>query len=254
MVLYFTGTGNSRYVAQMIANLTGDYTVELNSYLRDEMQLIVHSDNPFVFVTPTHGWKIPEVVRELIEKAALNGSRKIYFVMTCGTDIGNAGEHLEKLCEKISMEYMGVFGVIMPENYTAMFPVPDAVEARKIIDKAHPSIRQAASYIKTGAPFPKNEISRSDRLKSGLVNRLFTTFFIGDLLFRSGKECIACARCMDICPVSNIVMNRNGRPKWKGHCMHCMACINGCTVSVIEYAFRSKGKPRYFLEDLPPIE
>ena len=46
MVLYFSGTGNSRYVAQMIANITGDYTVDLGSYLRDKEQLIVHSDVP----------------------------------------------------------------------------------------------------------------------------------------------------------------------------------------------------------------
>lgn len=254
MVLYFTGTGNSRYVAQMIANITGDYTVELNTYLRDNEQLIIHSDNPFVFVTPTHGWKIPEVVSELLEKAELNGSKKLYFVMTCGTDIGNAGEHLEKLCKSISIKYMGVFGVVMPENYTVMFPVPDAAQAKKIIEKAHPSIRQAASYIKTLSPFPKNKMSGSDKLKSGIVNRLFKTFIIGDFLFRTGKDCISCARCMEVCPVNNIVMLRGGRPKWKGNCIHCMACINGCTVSAIEYAFRSKGKPRYFLEDLPPLE
>lgn len=254
MVLYFTGTGNSRYVAQMIANITSDYTVELNTYIRDNEQLVLHSDKPFVFVTPTHGWNIPGVVSKLIENSELNGSKKIYFVMTCGSDIGNAGERLEKLCKSISMEYMGVFGVIMPENYTAMFPVPDAAEAGKIIEKAHPSIRQAASFIKTLSPFPKNKISGADKLKSGPVNRMFTTFFVGDRLFKSGKKCISCARCMDVCPVNNIVMARGGHPKWKGHCIHCMACINGCTVSAIEYAFRSKGKPRYFLEEEPPLE
>jgi flavodoxin/ferredoxin len=254
MVLYFSGTGNSRYVAQMIANITGDYTVDLGSYLRDKEQLIVHSDVPFVFVTPTHGWQIPKLISELIEKAELNGSKKIYFVMTCGDDIGNAGEHLEKLCRNISMEYMGVFGIVMPENYIAMFPVPDASEAREIIERAHPSIRQAAANIKMGSPFPRNEITRCDKLKSGIVNRLFTTFFMGDFLFRKGKECIACGRCADLCPVNNIVMMRGGHPRWKGKCIHCMACINGCTMSTIEYAFRSKGKPRYFLEDSPPLE
>lgn len=254
MILYFSGTGNSRYVAQMIANISGDYTVELNTYLRDKEQLVIHSENPFVFVTPTHGWQIPGVVKELIERAELGGSRKVYFVMTCGSEIGNAGEHLEKLCKSISMDYMGIYGIVMPENYTAMFPVPDAAEARAIIEKAHPHIRQAAEIIKTRSPFPKVKVSGADRLKSGMINRLFNTFFVGDLFFRAGKECIACARCTDLCPVNNIVMARGGHPRWKGHCMHCMACINGCTVSTIEYALRSKGKPRYFLEDLPPLK
>lgn len=38
----------------------------------------------------------------------------------------------------------------MPENYIAMFPVPDKDEARRIIAKADPRIQQVAQAIVAG--------------------------------------------------------------------------------------------------------
>ncbi len=53
--------------------------------------------------------------------------------MTCGDGIGNAGAYIKKLCEKKGFSLMGVSPVIMPENYIAMFHVPDRESAERII-------------------------------------------------------------------------------------------------------------------------
>ena len=56
--------------------------------------------------------------------------------MTCGSEIGNAAKYNRELCQAKGIEYMGTAQVIMPENYIAMFKVPQADEARQIIKRA----------------------------------------------------------------------------------------------------------------------
>ena len=159
MILYFTGTGNSAFIAKRIAEKTGDTAVDVFPMIRENDYGKLSSSRPFVVVCPTYGWQIPHVLGNWLKKTRLSGSRKLYFVMTCGDGIGNAGGYAKRFCEKKGMEYMGCGKVVMPENYVAMFPVPDRTEAERIIGKAIPQADQIAEHIRKENPLPKAEIS-----------------------------------------------------------------------------------------------
>ena len=250
MIYCFSGTGNSLYAARIISDMSGDEVVSLNGVLKSGAKLISESSTPLVFVTPTHGWKIPEVVESLIRNAEFTGNRRAYFVMTCGTGTGNAGGHLKALCDDLSLEFMGLFSVKMPENYIAMFKVPEEEEAERIIRAAEPEIRRAAKIIMAGNKFPNKTPFILGRLESGIVNKVFCSHFIKDKAFEATFTCIRCGTCAELCPVNNIEMEDVG-PRWLGNCMHCMACICGCPTEAIEYGKASIGKPRYFLTRAP---
>ena len=47
MILYFSGTGNSRYAAELIASVTGDELVSLNKIIKDGKEPVFNSDKPF---------------------------------------------------------------------------------------------------------------------------------------------------------------------------------------------------------------
>ena len=153
MILYFTGTGNSAFIAKRIAEKTGDTAVDVFPMIRENDYGKLSSSRPFVVVCPTYGWQIPHVLGNWLKKTRLSGSRKLYFVMTCGDGIGNAGGYAKRFCEKKGMEYMGCGKVVMPENYVAMFPVPDRTEAERIIGKAIPQADQIAEHI-SSVPCP----------------------------------------------------------------------------------------------------
>ena len=97
MILYFSGTGNSEYAAKRIGRELRDEVLNLFERIRNHDYSEIHSDSPWVVVVPTYAWRIPRIVQEWLENAALTGNRDIYFVMTCGGSIGNAGRYLEKL-------------------------------------------------------------------------------------------------------------------------------------------------------------
>jgi len=244
MILYYTGTGNSAYAAKRIAELTGDTVYSLFEKIRSRDYSKISSEKPFVFAVPTYAWQIPHIVGEWIENTEFEGNSKVYFAMTCGGDNGNAQEYLKRLCTSKGVEYMGCAEIVMPENYVAMFDVPNEHEASEIIKAAKPVIEKTAEFIKMGKPFPNKEVRMADKLKSGIVNKVFYKFFVKADKFYTTDECIGCGKCVTVCPLSNIKIS-DGKPIWGSNCTHCMACICSCPKEAVEYGNISKGKPRY---------
>ena len=113
MIVYYTGTGNSRYVAQRFAAALGDDLITANEYIKNDTPADLHSDRPWVFVSPTYGWQIPRIFADFLRRGRFTGSRKAYFVMTCGSEIGNAGSRIAALCADIGLDYQGVLQVVM---------------------------------------------------------------------------------------------------------------------------------------------
>ena len=244
MILYFSGTGNSAYAAKRIAKAIGDEWINLFDRIRNSDFTDIHSERPWVIVAPTYAWRLPRIVKKWLESTSLTGSKEIYFILTCGGSIGNAGKYLEKLCSEKKMHYCGCFGITMPENYIALFSTPTEEAALQMIAQAEKVIDRAASVIRNNDPFPQSDISFLDKINSGMVNDLFYSMFVGAKKFYATDECISCGKCVSVCPLNNVCLE-NGKPVWKNHCTHCMACICRCPKEAIEYGKHSRGLPRY---------
>lgn len=249
MIFYFSGTGNSRYAAERIAAALGDGLCCLNDRIRRRDTAVPEADGRLVLVTPTYAWRIPRLVRSYLEKTELRGAAQLWFVMTCGSEIGSAAAYNRALCAEKGLAYMGTAQIVMPENYIAMFPTPQADEARRIVAAAEPELDRAAEAIRAGRPLPSPRVRLTGRFLSGPVNPLFYTLFVKDAAFAAGDACTGCGLCAACCPLNNITL-RDGKPVWGGSCTHCMACICRCGAEAIEYGRKSRGKPRYTLEAL----
>ena len=246
MILYYTGTGNSAYAARRIAAAIGDEAVDLFSRLRDEDTSPIESQKPWVIVTPTYAWRVPRIVRDWLDKTELRGAREIYFVMTCGSEIGNAGSYAEKWCRGKGLCFKGCAGVVMTENYIVMFSAPSPKEEAEIIVRANGRIDSLAQSIAKGEDFVLPQIKLMDRIYSGVVNDAFYPVFVKSKKFRATSECIGCGKCAALCP-KKCIRIENGKPVWSEGCTHCMACICRCPKQAIEYGSHTKGLRRYYL-------
>lgn len=244
MILYFSGTGNSAYVAERIGKEIQDDVVDVFEKIRNRDYAEIHADNPWVIVAPTYAWRIPRILQEWLEKTSLSGSKEIYVIMTCGGSVGNAGKYLKKLCDAKNMQYRGCYPIVMPENYVAMFSTPTKEEALEIIERAEGEIDKAANLLKEGGLFPPLSSSFVDNMNSGIVNDIFYPLFVHAKKFYAKDTCISCGKCANVCPLHNIRLE-NGRPVWGKDCTHCMACICRCPCEAIEYGNKSRGKARY---------
>ena len=244
MILYFSGTGNSGYVAKRIADALGDGLLSMNDRIKAGDTSPVETGERLIVVTPTYAWRIPRVVGDWLAETDFPGGSQAWFVMTCGSETGNAAKYNRALCREKHLTYMGTAQIVMPENYIAMFNAPRAEEARRIVARAEPDIDGAISAIRAGEGFAPPRNNLYDRFMSGPVNPIFYSFFVKAKAFAAGDACTGCGRCARLCPKNNITI-QNGKPVWGGDCTHCMACICRCPAEAIEYGKKSRGKPRY---------
>lgn len=249
MILYFTGTGNSRYVARKISEEINDEVVSINQLIKQESKdELISINKPFIFVCPTYAWRLPKVVTEFIRKTKFSGSNKVYFIMTCGEDTAKAINYIQKLCDDKGWELKGMAEIKMPENYIALFPIPDKETSKKIIQESDKLIYKISSDIRNENNF--NIIAPSGlngTIKSGITNIAFYKFIVHAKGFYSTNQCIGCGKCVNLCPLNNISL-KNEKPTWKNKCTHCMACICGCPTKAIEYKNKTQNKERYYLK------
>ncbi|MBQ7295479.1 MAG: EFR1 family ferrodoxin [Clostridia bacterium] len=244
MVIYFSGTGNSRYCAEKIAKALDDEFINAADYIKHGKAGNFASQKPWVFAVPTYAWQVPHIFESFLKTATFSGTEDAYFIMTCGGDIGNASVHNKKLCDEAGLNYMGTLEVVMPENYIAMFEVPDEEESEKIVAEALPVLEKGIEAITQRKSLPERKVSLADKMKSGIVNTAFYALFVKSKAFYASDDCVACGKCEKVCP-TNCVTLKNGKPVWGEGCTHCMACICLCPAKAIEYGKNSVGKRRY---------
>lgn len=99
MIIYFTGTGNSRLVAERLHECYHPddkqrnklYCLEGDRLLHPGRQLLETADGSLViWVFPVYSWGVPPVVLRFIDKVRFKGAEKArhYMVCTCGDDVG----------------------------------------------------------------------------------------------------------------------------------------------------------------------
>ena len=91
MILYFSGTGNSKYVAQRMAEALNQSLLSMNDRIRSHDTSPVETDERLVIVTPTYAWRIPRLVRDWLLETEFPGAAQAWFIMTCGSETTPAG-------------------------------------------------------------------------------------------------------------------------------------------------------------------
>lgn len=249
MVIYFSGTGNSRYAAEVIASELKDELQDAGEYIKAGKRGVFSSEKPWVFVAPTYCWQLPKLFAEFIRKSGFSGIRNAYFILTCGSETGNARAKTARFCKEKGFIYKGLLEVVMPENYVALFSVPEEHECRRLTENAAHLLKESAKYIREGKNFPLIKAGTVDRIKSSsLLNTGFYGFVVKAKKFYATDECISCGRCVKSCVLNNVRLV-NGRPEWGKRCTHCMACISVCPEEAVEYGKRTVGKRRYLCHE-----
>ena len=71
MILYFSASGNSRFIAEHAAALLEDEACSLNARIRLDQHDPLESARPYVLVCPTYAWRIPRIVEEHLRHTEL---------------------------------------------------------------------------------------------------------------------------------------------------------------------------------------
>ena len=115
MILYFSATGNSHYVAQKIAEATGDKIISIETLVKEKrFELSTNEDEALGIVTPTYFWGLPHIVEEFLAhlNIRLASGCYVYLVATYGTTTGAIG----KISRCILSRKLYLFKELSPVN------------------------------------------------------------------------------------------------------------------------------------------
>ena len=249
MIFYFSGTGNSQYVAERVAAAVDDRLISLSEAVRSrDYRYDVSGESRIGFVCPTYFFGLPTILRFFVEKLSLTGYRDqyVFVVLTCGNSTADAAGQLAKLLKAKGMTLSAQFGIKMPDNYAPMFKMPDREEAERILDEAEGPIDEAIRVIRSGGAGDYN------RLRGPAPGAMTAAFYRPYAKGRSTKPfvvtdaCVGCGLCQEICPCGAIRIT-DGKPVWsKPKCVRCLGCLHRCPAGAIHWKKAGENNGRYY--------
>jgi ferredoxin len=250
-ILYFSGTGNSAWVATQLAARLQDFgeTAELRCVEDGHREDISPDpDGMLGMVFPVHSSRPPSVFEEAMDSLPEADGTAVFAVTTAGFAAGDTAWFAVKRLESSGYRPFLWTNVIMGNNLhlPALSPLPvtppDTMQSRRI--EAVKQVNDIARRIHGGEPL---------RVGHGVGGRVLGTFqraLAGTLEgltfsgFYTDATCTRCGWCVQHCPVGNIGMGDYGPVFWD-RCIICMRCYSFCPTEAIQASPKTEDRQRF---------
>ena len=256
LTIYFSGTGNTKHIAELFSGKTGArcLSVEDDEDFGGEIQ----KADTIAFCYPIYGSRVPLIMREFVAKhmAALKGKKLIIFI----TQLIFSGDGARVLCDlfpkgHIEVTYSEHF--FMPNNVCNFALLRKASDkniqnrikhAEKKMERVCRDIRNGKKKKRgffvlarllgkvQGIPWQgdsKNAFANEGTLEDKAKNRV-----------KIDADCNACGICVERCPMKNL-KNEQGEISHNNNCTACYRCVNLCPEKAITIFFNKKPKWQY---------
>lgn len=251
MIFYFSGTGNSQWVANSLCKDFEGTVLSIGDELKKNKSSYTYKikeGEKVFFVFPVHSWGPAVLIMRFIDKLKLDfeGDKEVFSIAVCGDDCGMTTEIMQIALKKQNIVLTAGFSIQMPNNYILMqgFDTDSKDVETSKLTKAPDRIKEIKAAIQNKNYNGLYISGKYSFIKSKLIYPLFSHFAIGKNSFYHTDACIGCGLCERVCPTNTIKMV-NDRPQWSNTCVQCVACIHRCPARAIEYGKITIKKGRY---------
>lgn len=250
MIYYYSGCGNSRFVAESLAESLGEGLKYIPDLMDEGVGELDCKGELLGFVFPIYAWDVPEVVTEFVSMAKWKGTPEyVWFACTCGDNIGRADRKFRKTLASKGLVLDASFTFLMPETYLCFpgFKLDTPENAELKIDAVRKKLPGVAEDIREKKKVEDLIPGGSPSFKTYVIGPLFN-MIVSDSGYHTTEDCIGCGLCEKVCPRHNITMESfrgQARPVWHGDCTQCMACYHYCPKNAVQYGRLTAGKGQY---------
>lgn len=253
LYLYFSGTGNTKYVIGKFADLNeqgNDFRILSIEHKYIDFSRIISEADTIVLGYPIHDSMLPFIMKEFLKNHIEDFKGKNLITICTQLVFSGDGGALPFYILK-ETNHLHSIHVNMPSNLTDLnifFNKPLSETTRKYF-KADRKIALAVDTINNGG------ICRDGRKWfsrfSGFILQRAWGKTMAEKLRKSVKisnDCILCKKCVQICPMENLEIKEN-RVEQQSRCTLCYRCVNECPVQAISIFTKSKPKIQYSRKD-----
>ncbi len=250
-VYYFSGTGNSYYVAKSIAQRIDGKLYPITSLKEDD----TIEANILCFVFPVYDFKPPKIVSKIIENIASIRATKVVAIATYGVALSATLIHFKGSLAKNGTLLTHGYGVKAPHNAMGSIRIANEenntrleLAEERIVKITERIVALSSDSIQKTSLFEDYTIIKNF---SVVIKLLSILIFKGasSLSFKVTDSCIKCHLCEKICPVDNIKWDEEkDNPIFENRCTSCFACVQWCPNKAIQfgnYSFTDLGVMNY---------
>lgn len=243
IVFYFSGTGNTKYIAELFANAMKCQVISIEKERKFDIESIIYQNEIITFCFPIYGSFPPKIIRDFVGKykEGLNNKKLILLCSQAMASGDGARSILDEL-EGIKYEVIYASHFLMPNN---ICNIPFPVLAKKwYVKKAKSKIQKIANnlnmkkYKCTGFNPISILIGKSQRVIFKKVEKEYVNSL------KINNSCNNCQKCINLCPINNLYF-KDGKIKTKKQCMFCYRCINFCPQKAITVWIDKPVKKQY---------
>ncbi len=239
-IYYFSGTGNSLKAAKDLAALMGDTVVKriVNNLKEDAA-----SHDIIGIVFPVYYYGLPKMVKEFVEGLDISLDCYVFAIATCGGSVGAAFRQLQDILETKGVSLSSSYKIKMPDNYQLMYSPPSPEKQQQHFKLQEEKIREIARSVNNLTP---SALADEGAIKRYFGSKLYKAFkpYKKASGFWTDERCNGCGICERVCPADNVNMKEN-KPCWGSKCELCLACMQWCPQSSVQYKKGTKGRARY---------
>ena len=228
MVFYFTGTGNSLYIAKQME----EEPISIPQVM-GKSQLDFTAERIGI-VTPIYGHEMPEMVKAFLRRAVFH-TPYFFLLLTYGNRHGGAAELAQEFlagCGK-QADYINI--IQMADNWLPSFDMDEQRKIDKHIPEQLTAIRADLTEQKHWI-FPVTESDRAAHREFLSRTAQMPADAWQHLVVVHPEQCVGCGICEQVCPSGSIRVAGGKAVHTPGCCQTCLACVHACPHKAIGLA------------------
>jgi formate hydrogenlyase subunit 6/NADH:ubiquinone oxidoreductase subunit I len=242
-IFYYSGTGNSLWVARVLAELLGGaQLVSISDWMKEKKPINIQTMG---VVFPVHMWGVPPPIIKFVSEIKALSPQYIFAIAVDAAQVANTLVQLKNIFKKNGMNLSCGYEIKLPSNYIPWGGAEPREKQEQKFDSAKTKLSGIISTIKNKE---KRSVDKGYLWERGLFTLLYRLSYAQiskmDGKFRVDEKCNQCGICSRVCPAENIILVE-GKPTWNHHCEQCLACIQWCPLKAIQYGKKTQAYERY---------